>query len=208
MLAKRWPLVIILALLPIRAFAQESDRTLKGGGPSGAFLTPGQVDRWFFDGEKGETIVVHVSSKEFDPLLGLVKTVGKKDETVVADVDDPGTESRFMIRLPGKGEYKIRVRAFKDQAGGNYKLSVRRFQAASIDVGKALVGTFDGDGKSYHYFKGVKDQILIPQLKGTSHEAWSLLDFKGRELGSWAGSVLIEERASAGDRVRPTGISL
>src|SRR5215211_1222856 len=124
MSAKLYPFVIVLALLPAAVAAQESDRTLKGSGPTGAFLTPGQIDRWFFDGEKGETIVVHVASKEFDPLLGLVKTVGKKDETVVADVDDLGTESRFMIRLPEKGEYKIRVRAYKDQAGGNYKLQV------------------------------------------------------------------------------------
>ena len=192
MTAKLLPLVIVLALLPLPAHAQESIRKLEGQG-AGAFLTPGQIDRWIFYGEKGETIIVHVVSKEFDPLLGLAKTVGKDDQTVVADVDDPGTESRFMIRLPEKGEYKIRVKAFKDAAGGNYRLTVRRFQATQLDVGKPMIGVFDDEGKSYHYFKGVKDQILVPQLKGTAREAWTMLDFKGREIGTWAGSALIEE---------------
>ncbi len=191
--AKLWSLVIVLSLVPVPSRAQESVRKLDGHGQSGAFLTPGQIDRWIFDGDKGETIIAHIVSKEFDPLLGLAKTAGKADETVVADVDDAGTESRFMIRLPEKGQYKIRVRAFKDQVGGNYRLTVRRFQAVPLDVGKPLIGAFDDEGKSYHYFKGVKDQILIPQLKGTAREAWSMLDFKGRELANWAGSVLIEE---------------
>src|SRR5206468_2227352 len=92
-----------------------------------------------------------------------------------------------------KGQYKIRVHAFKNQGGGNYKLTVRRFQAQPLTVGKAVIGTFDRTGKSYHYFQTTKDQILIPQLKGTAPEAWSMLDFKGREMGNWAGSVHIEE---------------
>ncbi|MSU78794.1 MAG: hypothetical protein EXS16_11960 [Gemmataceae bacterium] len=191
--AKLLSLVLVLTLFPITSRAQESDRNLKGSGQSGAFLTPGQIDRWSFNGEKGETIIVHVASKEFDPLLGLTKAVGKKDETVIADVDDLGTESRFMIRLPDKGTFKIRVRAFKDQAGGNYKLNVRRFQATPLEVGKSVVGTFDDEGMSHHFFKGVKDQILVPQLKGSTRDAWSLLDFKGREMDNWAGSVRIDE---------------
>lgn len=193
MRAKLFPVVLLLTSLPFQAQGQESDRNLKGSGQSGAFLTPGQIDRWFFDGEKGETLIVHVSSKEFDPLLGLVRTAGKKDETVVADIDDLGTESRFMIRLPDKGQYKIRVRAFKDQAGGNYKLNVRRFHATPLEVGKPVVGTFDSEGMSYHFFKASKDQILVPQLKGSTRDAWTMHDTKGREMDGWAGSVRIDD---------------
>jgi hypothetical protein len=60
-------------------------------------------------------------------------------------------------------------------------------------VGKPVIATFDRAGKSYHYFQATKDQILIPQVKGTSAEAWKLLDFKGRPLTDWAGSVHIED---------------
>ena len=187
--AKLWPLVLVLASLPVPLRAQESVRKLDRPGAHGAFLTHGQVDRWIFDGEEGETIVAHVISREFDPILGLSQTVGKDEDKILFDYDDPGNESRYMYRLPKKGQYKIRVHAFKNQGGGNYNLTIRRFQPTPIEVGKALIGSFDQEGKSYHYFPTVKDQILIPQLKGTSSEAWTVLDFKGRDLTPWAGSV-------------------
>ena len=41
-----------------------------------------------------------------------------------------------------------------------------------LDVAKSLVGTFDGDGKSCHHFSGVKDRIVVPELKGATPEAW------------------------------------
>lgn len=186
-------LVIMLALSPVAGFAQESVRPLKGTGQFGAFLTPGQIDRWIFDGEKGETIIVHVVTKEFDPLLGLSQTIGKDQDKVLFDVDDPGNESRYMIRLPEKGQYKIRVHAFKNQGGGNYNLAVRRFQATPLAVGKPLIGSFDSEGKGYHYFQSDRDQVIIPQLKGAPAEAWTLLDSKGQVVGPWAGSVLIAD---------------
>jgi hypothetical protein len=189
--AKLWPL-LVLPLLAVPARSQESARELGGPGQYDKFLTPGQLDRWVFDGEKGETILAHVTSKEFDPTLELAKT-GEKDDKVLLEVDDPGNESRFSIRLPEKGQYKIRIHADKYQGGGNYTLRVQRFQARPLTVGKPLIGAFDRQGKSYHYFHGRKDQILIPDLKGASSEAWKMLDFKGREMKDWAGTVLIED---------------
>jgi hypothetical protein len=190
---RMWSLVGVVALLAQPSHAQDSVRDLRGPGQFGKFLTPGQLDRWVFDGEKGETIIAHVVSKEFDPILELVRTGAKDDDTLLLEVDDPGNESQFMIRLPEKGQYKIRIHAFKFQGGGNYNLSVQRFQASALTVGKPLIDSFDRAGKSYHYFQGVKDQILIPQLKGASSETWQMLDFKGRTMAGWAGTVLIEE---------------
>jgi hypothetical protein len=60
-------------------------------------------------------------------------------------------------------------------------------------VGASLIGTFDRQGKGYHFFPGEQDQILIPELKGAAAEAWTVLDFKGRELKDWAGTVRIED---------------
>jgi hypothetical protein len=191
--AKLMPLVLVLALLPVPSIAQESVRNLKGTGAFGAFLTPGQIDRWVFDGEEGETIVAHVVSNEFDPILQLAKSGPADNDKVLIEVDDPGNESRYMIRLPEKGQYKIRVHAYQFQGGGNYKLTVRRFQAQPLAVGKPALGTFDRDGKSHYYFKGAKDQIMIPQLKGTPAEAWTVLDRQGRDLPKWAGTVHVNE---------------
>jgi hypothetical protein len=191
--AKRWLLFIVMALVPSSGSAQESVRKLDAPGAHGAFLTPGQVDRWEFDGEKGETIIAHVVSREFDPLLGLSQTVDKGLDKIFFDYDDPGNESRFMVRLPEKGQFKIRVSAFKNQGGGNYSLTVRRFQAEPITVGKPVLGSFDREGKAYHFFQCTKDQVLVPQVKGAAAGAWTVLDHKGRDMAPWAGSVHVAE---------------
>lgn len=189
---KWWLLLCVPLLFAVPARAQESVRGLSGPGRFSKFLTPGQLDRWVFEGEKGETIIAHVVSKEFDPILELARSA-EKDDKVLLEVDDPGSESRFAFRLPEKGQYKIRVHGFKYQGGGNYLLQVQRFQAQPLTVGKPLIGTFGRDGKSYHYFSATKDHLLVPDLKGASSETWSLLDSKGRELANWAGAVHIEE---------------
>jgi hypothetical protein len=184
--------LVAFLFLPVAVFAQESVRKLEGAGDHTKYLTPGQLDEWIFDGEKGETIIVHVATKEFDSILGLA-VKGEKQDKVLFEVDDEGSDSRFSFRLPEKGEYKIRVHAFKYQGGGNYNLHLRRFQAKPLEVGKPLVGTFDREGKSYHAFQGVKDRILAVPLKGTSSDSWKMLDLKGREMADWSGAVTIEE---------------
>src|SRR5882672_10364746 len=81
--AKLWPLIIVLPLSAGAAHAQESVRDLSGPGQFNKFLTPGQLDRWVFDGEKGETIIAHVFTKEFDPILELAKSGPKDDDKVL-----------------------------------------------------------------------------------------------------------------------------
>src|SRR5262249_59811669 len=134
---------------------------LRGPGKHGGFLTHGQLDRWVFEGEKGETIIAHVSSREFDPILELART-GEKDDKVLLEVDDPGNESRFSFRLPEKGQYKIRIHAFKYQGGGNYTLRVQRFLARPLAVGNPLVGTFDRTGRRPAPFRRTEGPFPVP----------------------------------------------
>ncbi len=189
---KMWTTLIILTFLSITAAAQETVRQVEGPGEFTKYLTPGLLDSWIIEGEKGETIVAHVVSKEFDPVLELA-TKGEQEDKVLFSVDDKGSESRFSIRLPEKGEYKIRIHAFKYKGGGNYALRIRRFQAKPLSIGKPLIGTFDRRGKSHHYFQAEKDQILIAQLKGASSRSWEMLDVKGRRLSDWSGTVFIDD---------------
>ena len=186
------PLILAVAMFASPAVGQESIRDLTGAAPQNKHLTPNQLDRWLFEGEKGETVVAHVASKEFDPILELA-VGGVKEGKLLAEVDDPGSESRFAIRLPEKGKYEIRVHAFKYQGGGNYTLRVQRFQAGALGAGKPVVGTFDRDGKGYHFLPAVKDRTLVPDVRGASSEAWRALDFKGREARGWAGTIPVED---------------
>ena len=172
--------LLALSLVSAIVLAQESVRKLEGPGDHAKYLTPGQLDEWILEGEKGETIIAHVATKEFDSILELA-VKGDKEDKVLLEVDDKGSDSRFSFRLPERGEYRIRVHAFKYRGGGNYVLNLRRFQAKPLEVGKPVVGAFDNEGKSYRYFQGTKDRILTAELKGTPSNAWKVLDRKGRE---------------------------
>ena len=192
-------MLITLVALTAPGLAQENVRKLDGPGQHGKYLTPGQLDTWTFDGDKGETIIAHVATSEFDSILGLAVKgekgeKGEKEDTLFEEIDDEGSDSRFAVRLPEKGEYRIRVHAYKNRGGGNYVLQVQRFHAAPLEVGKPVIAAFDPRGKGYHYFQGAKDRVLIPQLNGTASDAWKMLDSKGREMGDWAGTVLVEEK--------------
>jgi hypothetical protein len=150
------------------------------------------LDHWIIEGEKGETVIAHVSTGQFDPILELA-VPGEKEDKVLFTVDDKGSESRFSVRLPETGEYSIRVHAFKYRGGGNYSLQIRRFHATPLTIGKTVVGTFDGEGKGYRWFEAKKDQVVTVGLTGTSSRSWELLDGKGRRIADWAGAAAIDE---------------
>ncbi len=171
--------------------AQEGVRKVEGAGQFDKYLTPGHLDRWIIQGEKDETLIAHVSSKQFDPILELA-VPGEEEDRVLLAVDDKGSESRFSIRLPETREYSIRVHAFKYKGGGNYSLQIRRFHAKPLTIGKTVVGTIDREGKGYRWFQGKRDQIVRVGLTGTSSRSWELPDGKGG-LGDWAGAGGIVE---------------
>lgn len=106
---------LVTHVLCLGAKAQESVRDLTRA-QNGKFLTPNQLDRWLFEGRKGETIVAHVTSTEFDPVLGLAR--------------------------------------------------------ANAQDKQPLVGTFYRDGKGYNFFPSARDQLLVPELRGSSSDAW------------------------------------
>lgn len=190
---KACAILLVLPILAVNAFAQGEVSRLEGTGGHTKYLTPNNLDRWLFDGEEGETIIASITTREFDPVIDLtLKTAAEPDQVVVPEVNDEGIESRFSIRLPDKGQYSIRIHAFKFKGGGNYRLDVQRFKAQPLAIGKAVTGAFDAAGKACFYFPGVKDQFVLPEPKGTSGP-WQVLDLKGRGLASWSGAVRTAE---------------
>ena len=55
-------LASVVLFAAVTALAQEGLRHVDGPGQFDKYLTPGLLDRWVIDGEKGETIVAHVQS--------------------------------------------------------------------------------------------------------------------------------------------------
>ena len=54
---KIWTMLIVLPLFSVTALSQENTRQVDGSGKFSKYLTPGQLDSWVIDGEKGETII-------------------------------------------------------------------------------------------------------------------------------------------------------
>lgn len=165
---------------------QETLRKVDGPGEFSKFLTPGTIDRWSFQGKAGEIVIAWVRTSEFDPTLELV--VGPEDqERLLLSYDDDGSEARFALRLSEDGEHRIRVRGFEDRGGGNYSLQLQRFTAHPCALDEAVVGTFDKDGRAYHYLAASADQMLTVDAQGV--QSWQCLDPKGRPLPVWSRAV-------------------
>ncbi|MEQ1827105.1 MAG: hypothetical protein ABL921_14215 [Pirellula sp.] len=186
-------------MLTTKSPSQYSAHELRQSGERRAFLTVNQLDTWAFEGEVGETIIASASSEEFDPVLEIA-LVGSGEDKVLVEVDDQGNESRFSYRLTEKAKYKIRVHANKFQGGGNYILSLQRIRAEPLEIGKPVAGTLNQDGKKHFRFRGLKDQILIPNLVHAMSPSskkptrpWYITDTKGEPLSDWHGSVRLPD---------------
>jgi serine protease Do len=79
-------------------------------------------DVYEFNGEQGQTVVITMTSDEFDTYLGLLGP----DGTVVAENDDSNgtTDSQISVQLPSSGTYTVIANAYDDTGRGSYYLVV------------------------------------------------------------------------------------
>ena len=83
-------------------------------------------DVFGFTGEAGETIVVSLSSDDFDTFL----TFGRPpaDDMVVLETNDDGGEgvnAELTFTLPESGRYLVRVQSWSSGEGGAYEIALR-----------------------------------------------------------------------------------
>jgi len=167
----------------VRELMPEMARSGRDGMIS-KYLTPGMIDRWLFEGAKGEILVVYVTTNEFDPTLELARETETEDEVLVS-VDDDGSESRFSFELPEDGKYKIRVRGYENRGGGNYSISVRRFNAESIEPRQTIHGRYNNDNSAWFKFEGQPGQHFTIDLIGSQSRGAVVLDPKGNVVEAW-----------------------
>ena len=88
------------------------------GLPSGAY-----GDLWAVQAQAGQTLIVDLSSPNFDALLMLVDT---QNSELVAEDDDSGeeTDARITLDLAESGEYVIVASSYDAGEVGNYELRV------------------------------------------------------------------------------------
>ena len=77
--------------------------------------------------EQGDNVAIDLLSDEFDPIVILIATDGS---TVAENDDGPdgSTNSLLFARITDEGEYIVRVRAFGETGGGQFRLKVTRLK--------------------------------------------------------------------------------
>jgi hypothetical protein len=77
--------------------------------------------------EQGDNVAIDLLSDEFDPMVILIATDGA---TVAENDDGPDgtTNSLLFARITDAGDYIVRVRAFGETGGGNFRLKVTRLK--------------------------------------------------------------------------------
>lgn len=182
--------VALCAALPLTA--QESVRELEQPGEHHKHLTVDTVDRWLFDGRAGEIVRVDVSSSEFDPVLELVELEDEGDRiarVIVAEVDDPGSQSHMLTRLTEDGRIAILVHGPGNRGGGNYRLYVERLTSVPLPEGATHVkGFVDDSGVAHVRFAATAGETVVPVGAGVAE----LIDPKGYSLSGWEGCYDVE----------------
>lgn len=78
----------------------------------------------------GDNVAIDLVSKEFDPIVSLIKP----DGTPMGDNDDGPdgeTDSLLFLRIKESGSYIVRVTAFGETGGGEFTLTVTRLVPAN-----------------------------------------------------------------------------
>jgi hypothetical protein len=158
-------------------------------GEQTKILTSGQIDAWVFEGKKGEIVMARVASDAFDPVLELVDD----KESKLAEVDDPGSQSRFTAELPRDAVYRVRVRAFKDSGGGRYALLLDRFLAPELAMDASATGTLGHEGRGFHRFQAKSGELVGVRLTSAIVSEWEVLDPKGQPVRTHFGLARIEK---------------
>jgi hypothetical protein len=145
----------------------------------GALTTPGQSiaygqsvtgeltvasDNWTFEGSLGESVIVKLSSDEFDPKL----LVRGPDGAVLGGNDDfDGSNSQVVLDvLPVTGTYTITVTAYGGTGSGSYSLSLDEIDIAppgAIRSGESVTGRLaaDSTGDRWTFTGSAGDTVTI-----------------------------------------------
>jgi len=175
--------ILIAGMLIAPAWGQGGQGGFGGGGMGGGraggsdtdgdrstfthILTPGDRGEWPLTVRDGETIVVRAVSSVFDPAIELVDSTGK----LLAKNDDirPGLQDALILhRFEKAGAYKVLVKAFKSVAGGQYRITFRRFVPDEAILGARIAGAMDKSGSRYFRFPVQAGQTMVITARASS----------------------------------------
>lgn len=174
----RFILAVVLLLGAPSVFAQQGgggqmgrvgDSAMDGQGATYThILTPGDSGEWPLNVREGETIIALATSSVFDPALEVQDEKG----TILTKNDDiaQGQQDALVLyRFPKAGAYKVVVKGYKSAAGGQYRLTVRRFVPMDARVGGRAAGAIERTGNKWLRFPAQAGQTLVVSSRANSY---------------------------------------
>jgi hypothetical protein len=176
-----------------------------GGRTSGALTnSDGQIgsgefrDLYVFDGTAGQSVVVDMTSSDFDTYLSLVTPDGESIDN--DDYEGSTSQSRIELTLQDSGRHRILATSYEPGETGSYEISIRepagRMEAERIT--RATTGA-DGQGRIYGVFAGISDYGgRASNLAYTADDAVRVRDalVRGAGMRSGDGIVLTDQQAT------------
>ena len=103
-------------------------------------------DRYTFEGEAGQAVILTLTSAEFDTYLILQNSAGANLSTN-DDSSDVETNSSIVFVLPETGTYQVLANALYEGEGGDYQLSVILTQADNPNIQASAAGQLITQGE-------------------------------------------------------------
>ncbi len=89
------------------------------------------IDSYTFNGRRGQTVDVRLTSTDFDPYVMIAGPDNFSEEND-DDVEEGAKNARLIVTLPADGAYTIRATSFQSGETGAYRLAVA--QAATVNA--------------------------------------------------------------------------
>lgn len=99
-------------------------------------------DEYTFSGQAGQTVVISLTSSDFDTLVRLLDP--SNQEIAVNDDYGRSLNSQIVLTLPRTGTYKVMARAFSG-GGGSYSVTVRPATEYDEAFDRAYKSLLEGD---------------------------------------------------------------
>lgn len=173
-------IVVVLLLSPTAA-----QERIAFGETINSQLNNGEQDRYQFDAEAGQVLLVSASSGDFDTLLTLQDADGQE---LVSD-DDGGQRTNSMIlgyRVPADGSYTIVVNGYAESASGDYTLVLDVLAVPQLSYGQRVDGTLteEAPGTVYNFEANPGDLVVgFLESSESTNIALQLIDPTGELIG-------------------------
>lgn len=163
--------------------------------PSGEF-----VDRYAFDGRRGQVVTVEMTSSELDPYLMVVAPGGAQQENDDASTTD--RNARVTWVLPADGRYTVMATTYRPGESGSYNVRLATGVAASAAVA-ARPATGARGQRVWAVLVGISDYgSQARNLAYTADDAVKMGQALTRAGVLAEGSVVLTDADATYDRVR------